>query len=348
MSESENSEPHIHEPAAFGQHLMLAREEAGMSIDEAARALNLKAAVVEAIEDSGLDRLPPIAFVQGYVRAYAKLLGLPEEQILKEFEQEVPHQRETQLERRSALPEEADSQTPVIKMVSASILVFAVAVSLYAVYSYYRERSARIEQGSLVSAQDESAEPIQAETVPLQSQAVGADDTLIAQFPYEPSALDAEQREVDEIKTNTTGVSDVAISTPDAVELDLQPDIQPEFDEDIAAGVTTEATDAVDQQILTVPAVTPITGGDVLAVSAEQECWAEIIDANDISLFYGMIEPGQDLSLTGQAPFDVFLGNAPAVSLRLNEIDIDMTKYIRANNIAQFKVSVEGGRLQFN
>jgi hypothetical protein len=61
-----------------------------------------------------------------------------------------------------------------------------------------------------------------------------------------------------------------------------------------------------------------------------------------------MIEPGRDLSLTGQAPFDIFLGNAPVVSLSLNATNIDMTKYIRSNNIAQFKVSVEEGRIQFH
>ncbi len=83
-------------------------------------------------------------------------------------------------------------------------------------------------------------------------------------------------------------------------------------------------------------------------MSAEQESWAEIIDANDIRLFYGMIKPGKALRLTGQTPFDVFLGNAPVVTLSLNDIDVDMTKYIRSNNIAQFKVSVEEGRLRFD
>ena len=50
MSESENNELDIHEPAAFGQQLMLAREKAGLTIEEAARAMNLKQGIVEAIE----------------------------------------------------------------------------------------------------------------------------------------------------------------------------------------------------------------------------------------------------------------------------------------------------------
>ena len=56
MTEFDNSEAEIHEPAAFGQQLMLAREKAGLTLEEAARALNLKQEIVEAIEDSATKR----------------------------------------------------------------------------------------------------------------------------------------------------------------------------------------------------------------------------------------------------------------------------------------------------
>ena len=108
------------------------------------------------------------------------------------------------------------------------------------------------------------------------------------------------------------------------------------------------ASETVVEEIQPVATIQPITGGDILDLSAEQESWAEIVDANDIRLFYGMIKPGQALSLTGQAPFDVFLGNAPVVTMSLNSTNINMTKYIRSNNIAQFKISVEGGRVRFH
>ena len=97
-----------------------------------------------------------------------------------------------------------------------------------------------------------------------------------------------------------------------------------------------------------VPTTQPMTGGDVMLLSAEEECWADIVDANDIRMFYGTILPGRTLEFTGQAPFEVFLGNAPAVTMSLNATPIDMTNYIRSNNIAQFKLSVEDGRARFH
>lgn len=331
MSEYENSELDIHEPVAFGQQLLLAREKAGMTIEETARALNLKVEIVEAIEESALDRLPPITFVQGYIRSYARLLGLPEEHLLKEFEEEVPHTLESELHPRPPSPDGANSQSPVIKLISLLVIVVAAAVLAYAVYSFYIERTERIEQANLAASDTTTQLPHEAPLI--EQQSVAAEEEAVTEDAAE-TLLPAEEP---------------AAAAP------LQGDIQAEQEVfETAPEATAEEAVAVSprevsiEEIIPVAAPQPITGGDVLALSAEQECWAEIVDANDIRMFYGTILPGRDLELTGQAPFDVFLGNAPAVTLSLNSVNIDMTKYIRSNNIAQFKLSVEDGRVRFH
>ncbi|MGB5519105.1 MAG: RodZ domain-containing protein [Gammaproteobacteria bacterium] len=346
MSESETSELEAHEPAAFGQRLMLAREKAGMTIDEAARALNLKEDIVEAIEDSNFERLPPVAFVQGYVRNYAKLLDLSEEVLITEFDKEVPRDLEKELQPRSILPGEADSQTPVIKLISLLIILSAVVVLMYAVYSYYMERSERIEQASL-SEQEDAMMQSTSEAPPEQQQTeLKADPVLTGETLTQSGEAESFEPEA------ATGAANIKETTPQPA-ADVVPSPQQEVEPEISGATLDEKSDETvsqpaDEMATTVPTVAPITGGDVLSVNAEQESWAEIIDANDIQLFYGMIKPGKALSLTGQAPFDVFLGNAPAVSLSLNDANIDMTKFIRSNNIAQFKVSVEDGRIRID
>ena len=349
MSEFDRNQPDIHEPAAFGQQLMLAREKAGMTLEEAARSLNLKQETVEAIEDSAMDRLPPVAFVQGYVRSYARLLGLPEEKILREFEEEVPHEMESELHPRPPSPDGANSQTPVVRLVSTVVVVLAVAVVVYALYSYFVERTESIDQAS--QAADDASMQESAPSVP-DLEAVVIDQ---ASVPEEPAAVSDQETLPEEPGVRTT---DEALDLPAAAGLETITDPSTaqsagdaeQREADQVAGFVAEAGDsrAEVEAIMPVPAPQPITGGDVLALSADQECWAEIVDANDIRLFYGMIRPGRDLELTGQTPFEVFLGNAPAVTASLNSIDIDMTKYIRSNNIAQFKISVEDGRARFH
>jgi cytoskeleton protein RodZ len=341
-SELENHEAEYHEPPAFGQQLMLAREKAEMTIDEAARALNLSEEIVEAIEDSDLDRLPPVTFVQGYVRSYARLLELPEEKILAEFEEEVPHQIETDLQPRSPLPEQASSQTPVIKLISTMIMLSAVVILLYAVYSYYIEKSESIEKAGQAEYGDVAAQlPPEAPLIE-QHARLGEDDVLVVDTPPGPDVEEAPLAGAATESTVTLQQEIEALTARDTADQATSETTASET----AAGETT-ASEIIAEDIKPVPTVQPMTGGDILELSAEQESWAEIVDANEIRLFYGMIKPGQALSLTGQAPFDVFLGNAPVVSMSLNSTTIDMTKYIRSNNIAHFKISVEDGRARF-
>ena len=348
MSESDISEREIHEPAAFGQQLMLAREKAGMTLDEAARALNLKQEMVEAIEDSDMDKLPPVTFVQGYIRSYARLLGLSEDKILDEFEAEVPHNLESELHPRPPSPEGANSQSPFIKLISLLVIVVALLVLVYAVYSYYIERTEHIEQASLAAADAMMQLPPEA---PLIEQPAGITDDDALSVDIQPATAEAE-----EILPEAVVEPVAALTQQEGLQLEQADTELAEAEEaaadaavaDVMATEDTVASEVNIEDIVTVAKPQPITGGDVLALSAEQESWAQIVDANDIQLFYGMMKPGRELNLTGQAPFEVFLGNAPVVSLSLNSTDIDMTKYIRSNNIAQFKVSVENGRVQFH
>ena len=264
---------------------------------------------------------------------------MPEEHLLKEFEEEVPHTLESELHPRPPSPDGANSQSPVIKLISLLVIVVAAAVLAYAVYSFYIERTERIEQANL-AASDTTTQPPQ-EAPLIEQQSVAAEEEAVTEDAAGVFSEDAAE--------TLLPAEEPAAAAP------LQGDIQAEQEVfETAPEATAEEAVAVSprevsiEEIIPVAAPQPITGGDVLALSAEQECWAEIVDANDIRMFYGTILPGRDLELTGQAPFDVFLGNAPAVTLSLNSVNIDMTKYIRSNNIAQFKLSVEDGRVRFH
>ena len=317
MTESEDKHLEIHEPVAFGHQLMLAREKAGMDIEEAARAMNLRVEVVQALEDSNLDALPPVTFVHGYVRTYAKLLGLSEEKLLQEFDEEVPHEKETELQPRSSLADEADSQTPVVKLITGVIIVLAVVVLLYAIYSYYADKSNHIGLLSQSGSDVEIQLPPEAPLIEQQAQ-ITEDDVAVV----EPQQPELEPETVTE--------------TPQAAAVEAEP------------AEAEVAVDAAEPEIMAMQSEQFMTGSDTLAMSAEGESWVEIVDANEIRLFYGMIDQQQDINLTGQAPFDIFLGNAPVVTLSVNAADIDMTKFTRSNNIAHVKISVQDGQIQFH
>lgn len=71
-----------------GAHLRQAREAANMSVAEVADALFLHPDKIEALESDAFEPLAAPTFVRGYLRGYARLLGLPSAPILEMYDRQ--------------------------------------------------------------------------------------------------------------------------------------------------------------------------------------------------------------------------------------------------------------------
>ena len=76
--------------SSAGASLAAAREEMNLSVADVARHLKLSAAQVEALEEGAYERLPGRVFVRGFLRNYAKLLGVDPLPLLRRIEHEMP------------------------------------------------------------------------------------------------------------------------------------------------------------------------------------------------------------------------------------------------------------------
>lgn len=118
---------------SLGQRLRVARQAAGLSQDEVAIQLRLRVELIRALEEDDHANLPPLAFVSGYVRSYARLLGLPAEELTSSLER-----RETAAVVKPVLPpQERRSGDWPVKVVT--YLVAAALVALLAVWWYTRQ-----------------------------------------------------------------------------------------------------------------------------------------------------------------------------------------------------------------
>ena len=71
-----------------GAYLRKAREDANLTVEKVATALLLHTAIVEALEADEYDRLPAPTFVRGYLRGYARVLGLPSRPVLEMYDRQ--------------------------------------------------------------------------------------------------------------------------------------------------------------------------------------------------------------------------------------------------------------------
>lgn len=73
----------------LGDELRGARASSGRSLDQIERELRIKAAYLLAIEDARPDLLPDPAYAAGFVRAYARYLGLDPDKTVQRFQKEA-------------------------------------------------------------------------------------------------------------------------------------------------------------------------------------------------------------------------------------------------------------------
>ncbi|MGB2110045.1 MAG: helix-turn-helix domain-containing protein, partial [Marinobacter vinifirmus] len=83
-----------------GQQLRRAREKAGLSLAAVADQQHLRVSVIQAIESGDYSKIDTELFLKGYVRAYARQVGLDADSIIRDLDTELEPRRQ---EREQAL-----------------------------------------------------------------------------------------------------------------------------------------------------------------------------------------------------------------------------------------------------
>lgn len=323
----------------FGSVLAEARKAKNYSIDEVSEYLKIPDHIITAIEKSDIDVLPAPTYAQGYIRAYAKFLELSEVNVLDIYSRAVPHDLTAKLKPRSKLPDEANSQSPLVKTVTIFLIVAGIIAVIYGSFQYYQEKAVVMES-ELVSENHRftgnSLDSPGAQGLTIKQDArITSDDELIVE---DSAALET----MDDI--TESGMVESGTVEADMVEADkAESDMMTELTEPSEVAVLqTEAEES--QQV----AENEAAKNDVIEIYAEKGTWLEVYDASNTRLFYNMLSEGSSKLLMGQAPFRISLGNAKTTQMSVNNIEIDMTKFIRSNNTASFSVSTEEKNVIFH
>ena len=123
-------------PKSLGQTLAAVRERQGLSRADVAQRLHMSAYQIEAIENGDYGRLPRGTFLRGFVRNYAKVLGINAEPVLALLPEGAPSEKKpgivvpTQNIRFDPIGERL--QSPYVK--AATLAVVAIAAAFAAMY----------------------------------------------------------------------------------------------------------------------------------------------------------------------------------------------------------------------
>jgi cytoskeleton protein RodZ len=123
--------------ASLGEHLQREREMRGVSLEEISAATKISVRFLHALETEDFAKLPGGIFTRGFIRAYAKYLGLDEESVLAEYQLAAHPRSEPDLSRLVAsrrVPSRKGSRGLLIALLLAVVMI----AGGYLLYRYAR------------------------------------------------------------------------------------------------------------------------------------------------------------------------------------------------------------------
>lgn len=170
---------------SFGDHLRREREMRGISLDEIATATKISSRNLRALEEEKFKQLPGGIFNKGFVRAYAKFLGIDEDQMVAEYitaAQDTETAREQKLKNdlsKVDFRHDEEEQREILlepKSQWGTIAVIVlIAVIVFSAYEYYQKQKAELQRAQAETpAVAAPVQPAQTTSPPSSAQTLGA------------------------------------------------------------------------------------------------------------------------------------------------------------------------------
>jgi cytoskeleton protein RodZ len=337
MTPSDLNQDNLTSPHSMGpgDRLKAARIEQGLSIEDVATRMHLSVGILEAIEENNFDDVTAPIFVKGYLRAYARIVSLDEDEMIQQYLNYYSDE-DPPISRTGNVVPEISSEDARVKWTTYLVIIGLLGLLAVWWWNQYQIKT------NVVSLGGEQIESVQQSTT----------DSDTAMNRVEP-VIEASSAAVEE-----TDVSLLTIEEPEAISLteepetqevansdQVEPDIVEIVQEDtIQNGVVQEdlaqemvessSTDLLSEDS---SRVAPM-GTEQLHIVIHADTWVDIKDASGYRLVYELLRADQKFVLTGKAPFSVFLGNGHGVELIYNDEIIDITPRIRDDNTAKVRI----------
>lgn len=297
-------------PASVGGQLRAAREKAGMSIGDVARLLKLGPNQVHAMEADDWSSLPGKTIIRGFVRNYARLLGLDSARLMAGLDALVlPQPPELKMSAGTPVKFSQDTATDhrdTIRYISGFlILILALLAYLLVPQELWQSTLATIRNAAQShKVVTEAGKPADAEIL----------EPAPVVLPLEPSAF-APAEMVNALPNPLNPQTPTEALVPSVSQtLPLT---------DLSATAATMAVPLPETDI-EAPALAAVDHS--LEFHFKQAAWVEVRDHSGKSIFSQLNQAGSQRVIVGEPPYSIIVGNAGQVELRYQGKVIDLTK----------------------
>lgn len=330
MANDENPQQEVKEPV--GKQLRCAREKAGLSIADVANVQHLRACIIQAIEDGNYAKVDTELFLKGYIRAYAKQVGLNESELMVDLELELEPFRQQREQEYEANPLVSIERRRTQKRRLGKLILFLVAVVLvgYLIFTFGLGGYAGISAQTAEDTAPSEAKELATETKPssVESRSRQAGDEQVT-----PNNSDPEEPAQDVLNTS----NDVSLDSPDGVAV-REPIPQSASENKLDSPVVTESVEPG----LIEPGE-PFAAADtgILQITFTGDCWVQVRDATGDKLINSLQRDGDRIDISGETPLNVVIGAVDAVgSIQFQGEAVHMGDFPVTNNRSEFTLTI--------
>lgn len=303
---------------SVGQQLKQAREKQGLSVSQIADAQHLRNSIILAIENGDYGQIDSELFLKGYVRAYAKQVGLNGDEIIVDLNRELEParlQKKRELEANPLVDIERRRRkkrrvAKLLLLVAAIVLVGALVVMF--VMPKFISGDASADRPGTTETETQTGED--APALSSDTQVIPEDaDTSTESEPIDASVASFEEPTANSISPEESVEDQVTVvsQTPEPA---------------LAQSPVSDEPSSVFGRLEIV-----FTG----------DCWVQVRDASGNRLESSMKRAGDRLEVSGKAPLSVVIGAVDTVkTIRFQGETVSIGDFPVVNNRSEFTLTI--------
>ncbi|GAK18624.1 LOW QUALITY PROTEIN: putative membrane protein [Vibrio sp. JCM 19053] len=289
------------------------RESLGMSQKQVADRLRLRISVIEDIENNRFESQQVATFTRGYLRSYAKFVGLDEKVVLTALEQTADAQPQEQEIEMQSFSRKTKDEKHNSRIMLLTWVIGLVIIGISAAWWWQNQQENSLTK-EVTDSSVEAPQPLAQELADIDLMTA---EELIASTPEEVASTNEGVAELTEAPVEQ-GADPLLTETENTTSVDSEEPV-----------AVIEA--AEEEQ----PAPVVPEGMTLLTMKFKADCWIQVKDTNGKTLVSGTHKPGQDVELTGKAPFKVILGAPEGVTMTFASEPVDLSGYT-SGKVARF------------
>jgi cytoskeleton protein RodZ len=323
-----------------GETLRQARESNGWSLAEVALKLNLTVTSLSNLEAGAFDKLPGHTFARGYIRAYAKLLGMDQAVLVQQFDQSTGTDSQgSSVHSLGRIEEPVRVSHTILRIVSLLLLIAVIGGG----FVWWQDQTSQRTKESIGLA----PEHVEVEGADGTTQIHPLDepeDQAVAEGQAEGSTSLA----LPQAETTTEAPAEAEATAP-AAPVAPAPVAPTHNAAPVAAApahstapvvatptAPAPAVPAVPATVVTAPVAptasaptttAPVAGQGQVQLQFTADCWTQVTDGSGKVLLSGLKRKGDSVSVSGKPPFAVRLGFARGAQVSYNGQAVDVAPF---------------------